>query len=512
MSTSDRSGVHGRAWQFALTFGTLATLVLLAWYWPTALSIEAIWRRSGNFTHGYVIVPIAAYMVWTLKTDIARLTPKPAWLALLIALAAVGLWAAGRLVDVQVAQQLALVLMVQAVWIAVLGWQLAWLLIVPLLYLFFAVPFGQGLEPVLQEYTAWFSVKALQLTGIPVLREGLFITIPSGAFEVAEACSGIRYLVASLALGVLYAFLNFHSWRYRLLFVTLAIIVPIIANGIRAYLIIILAHVSDHKLAVGIDHLVYGWLFFGLVMYLLFLFGNRLRLRENPPSAAGLPVNANTAVSLQAIVLSGLLSVIIVLSAKPVYAGIFAHENTTALKSLKLPAAVGRWQHFESPPTDWTSSYPGADLVELGSYQRAGGNIDYATYYFANQRQGAELGGANNHRYSTDRWRRLSSTLRVVDVGGQPLSFVEERIRSRYGRERLVWRIYWVSGQFSNTSVMVKLLEARARVTGKYQGSAALLFSVAAADVDIKHAQQVLTEFVAQSVTEFDTALKAVKP
>jgi exosortase/archaeosortase family protein len=147
----------------------------------------------------------------------------------------------------------------------------------PAFFLLLAVPFGEFLLPVLIEHTADFVVFALKLTGIPVYREGAFITIPSGNWSVVEACSGLRYIIASLTAGLLYAYHHVSESRTRVLFVVASIVVPIVANWLRAYMIVMIGHLSGMKYAIGIDHLIYGWLFFGFVMMLLFWIGSRWR-------------------------------------------------------------------------------------------------------------------------------------------------------------------------------------------------------------------------------------------
>src|SRR5438552_85220 len=112
---------------------------------------------------------------------------------------------------------------------------------------------GEALIPPLMEWTADFTVAALQLSGIPVFREGLFFTIPSGNWSVVEGCSGVRYLIASFTVGVLFAYLSYRRAWKRLLFAAMSIIVPIIANGMRAYLIVMIAHLSNNQLAHGVD-------------------------------------------------------------------------------------------------------------------------------------------------------------------------------------------------------------------------------------------------------------------
>ena len=149
------------------------------------------------------------------------------------------------LTDVLELQQMALVEMATAIVWEVLGTEIARALVFPLGYLFFAVPLGEGLVPYLMDFTADFTVKALQFSGVPVYREALYFSIPSGNFEVVKACSGIRYLIASVALGTLYAYISYRSVSRRLLFIALAVLVPIVANGVRAYGIVMLAHLRN---------------------------------------------------------------------------------------------------------------------------------------------------------------------------------------------------------------------------------------------------------------------------
>ena len=133
---------------------------------------------------------------------------------------------------------------------------------------------GDGLNPVLMDFTADTLEALIRMTGIPVYREGTFLSLPSGNWSVVEACSGLRYLIASVTLGLIYAYLTYQSLWRRGLFDLASILVPIAANSLRAYGIVMIGHTSDMTLAVGVDHLIYGWVFFGLVMLLLFWVGS----------------------------------------------------------------------------------------------------------------------------------------------------------------------------------------------------------------------------------------------
>jgi len=152
----------------------------------------AIWERSETFAHGFAIVPISAWLIWRRRHAVAALDLRPGFLALpLLALAGFG-WLLGQLAGAGVVQQYALVITIPLLVWAILGREVVRALFFPLFFLLLAVPFGEFLLPVLIEHTADFTVFALRLTGIPVYREGAFLTIPSGSWSVSilSSCSG----------------------------------------------------------------------------------------------------------------------------------------------------------------------------------------------------------------------------------------------------------------------------------------------------------------------------------
>ena len=243
-------------------------------YFATAASIVSIWNSSETFAHGYIILPISLWLIWQRRSTLMQMTPQPCWFAL-IGLAGCGFgWLLAELADVQVARQYMFVAMIPLTVVVVLGWRIAWSMAFPLFFLLLAVPFGDVFLAPLINFTADFTVAAVQFTGIPVLREGTTFTIPSGNWSVVEACSGLRYLISSFTLGCLYAYLTYKSSKRRLIFILFSIVTPIIANGLRAFMIVMIGHFSGMTLAVGFDHLIYGWVFFGLVMFLMFWVGS----------------------------------------------------------------------------------------------------------------------------------------------------------------------------------------------------------------------------------------------
>ena len=164
----------------------------------------------------------------------------------------------------------------------------------PLLFSFVCVPIGEFMVPSMMNWTADFAAAAVRLSGIPLYREGLQFVIPSGNWSVVEACSGVRYLIASFMVGTLFAYLNYERPAKRAVFMVASLLVPILANWVRAYMIVMIGHTSDMALATGVDHLIYGWLFFGLVMFIMFWIGSYWREDEAPaaPASAAPPAPA----------------------------------------------------------------------------------------------------------------------------------------------------------------------------------------------------------------------------
>jgi len=249
-------------------------LIFVCAYWPSWQSVVSIWYRSETFAHGFLVIPASLWLIWSRRDQFQPIVPTPNLLAWLAVSACGFIWLCANLANVLVVEQFALVgLLLSIIW-TTMGTGFVTASLFPLLFLFFMVPFGEDFVPYLMEFTATFVVEMLKLTRITVVREGLHFTLASGQWSVVEACSGIRYLIASMTLGMIYAYLNYTSYFKRTVFIVLSILMPIVANGFRAYMIVIIGHLSSMKLATGVDHVIYGWLFFGLVMLLLFYGGS----------------------------------------------------------------------------------------------------------------------------------------------------------------------------------------------------------------------------------------------
>ncbi len=274
-TTQPRTSAMGMAG--TATIIGLAALILL--FWHESQAAVQVWIASTAYGHCFFVVPIALFLAWE-RRAVAMATPvvPMPWLVMLAVPLAL-LWLAAERLGIMEGQQILAMGFVELMFLAVLGWRMFKALAVPMLYLGFLVPFGAFVTPALQQFTAWFITNGLDVLGVANFTDGNLIEIAEGNFFVAEACAGLRFLIASIAFGVLYACMIYRSLYKRAIFIAAALVIPVVANGFRGLGIVWLGHVMGSAEAVEVDHVLYGWIFFSIVILLLILVG--LPFRED---------------------------------------------------------------------------------------------------------------------------------------------------------------------------------------------------------------------------------------
>lgn len=271
-----------------------AALVRLGLAWAALAALTAAdWREMAHqwwdidtYNHVLLVPVIVAWLIWLRRDEIGKVQPSGslpglAWLA-----GGLSLWLIGREADLNIVAQTGAVTSMQGAVVTVIGLRASLVLLLPLLYSSFLVPFGDELIPFLQQLTADMTIALTHASGVPAVIDGLFIDTPAGKFVVAEECSGVKFLVAMTALAVLVAWTGFTSWQRRAMLIVGAAIVSILANAVRAWGTIYLAQYIGIERAGGFDHLVYGWIFFAVVIALVL--GCAWRWIERDPEEAGL--------------------------------------------------------------------------------------------------------------------------------------------------------------------------------------------------------------------------------
>jgi exosortase A len=474
------------AWRRALP-GFIALLVgVLLLYRDTALAMLEIWNRSETFAHAFVVPPISLWLIWRQRAVLAQLTPRPQAIFLLPMALAGLLWLVGDLAAVNAATQFAFTGMLVLTVPAALGWPVARAIAFPLGFLFFAVPFGEFLMPLLMEATADFTVMAVRASGIPVYREGMQFVIPSGNWSVVEACSGIRYLMASVMVGCLFAYLNYRSTKRRWIFVGVAIVLPLVANWLRAYMIVMLGHLSSNKIATGADHLIYGWVFFGIIMLGLFMIGARWAEPDAPPPRP--PRHPFTPVA-SAVGRSGAVWAAMALLIAAPLAASRALEAQGPAEPLRLQApdfAAQGWSMAEAAPAHYRPAFdhPAAELQ--AAYQPGDDAATVGLYigYYRQQDYQSKLVSSNNVlvRSSDRQWVQVDGGAASAVYGGHGqigLHMAELRGASPTaepdGQRLRVWQLYWVDGHLTGSDWQAKLYGVIGRLLGRGDDAAVLI-------------------------------------
>lgn len=466
-----------RPWRQALML--LAALV--GWigfcYWETIVAMVSIWGRSDTYAHAFVVPPITLWLIWRQRAQILAEQPRTSLLLAIPVALTTFFWLLGELTAVNALTQFALIATLVLAIMALLGTSVSKHIAFPLAFLFFSVPVGDFMLPKLMEWTAAFTVLAVRSSGIPVYQEGLQFVIPSGNWSVVEACSGIRYIIASVTIGTLFAYLNYVSLRRRLIFIAVSIIVPVIANWLRAYMIVMLGHISGNKLAAGFDHLIYGWVFFGIVIMIMFMIGARWSEYAPEPDVTITrteePATETTNAWLAA------LAVALLAAAGPL--GFIAINKADQATEPHLPhlTTPAEWRE-SSPFASWKPAYahPSAELQTVYIQQDKPVGL-YIAYYRNQDYQNKLVTSTNTLADSTDHnWsviaqghkssnlKNLPANLRTAELLGKNTS-PETRLT--------VWQWYWINGKLTTSDIEAKLYTALSRLRGQGDDSAVIM-------------------------------------
>jgi exosortase A len=483
-------------WRQALFALAAVEVAILLLYGGTVGSMVRTWANSETFAHGFVVLPIVLWLAWRNRGALATLQPRPAPWAL-AGMAIAGLvWLAARLAEVNVVAQFSMTALLDLAVIAVLGTNVARKLTFPLAFLFFAVPFGDVFLPVLMDWTANFTVAALRLSGIPVYKDGLVFVIPSGTWSVIEACSGVRYLIASLMVGTLYAYLTYRSNRRRWIFIAFSALVPIVANWVRAYLIVLIGHLSNNHLAVGIDHIIYGWIFFAFVILVMFWIGGRWR-EDGPDAPATVAVARGTGAAPSRIWMTAVAAIVVCGAFPLAQAQLDARDAAGEPRPASIAPAAG-WREAQGGLTPWQPVFEGASARYDGHFTRGGASVGLYIAYYRNQDPQHRLVSSTNvlARSEDHTWRQVDTgRLEGVAVGDATTPVKTANVLYARGGRLVTWRFYWIDGHLLASDTRAKLVTALARLRSGRDDAAEVIAYVPADDE--KAAASVLRVFLA---------------
>lgn len=473
------------------------TLVLLAlMYRETSATILSSWSKD-PLGHGYLVLPAALYWAWRQRHFVASAQTAPAfwWLPLLGIVAFA--WLVGNLSNAIVVQQICLVLMfIGLVW-GTLGTSGARSLFFAFGLLIFALPFADWVVPALQESTARLAVMLLQITGVPALLQGLVVAIPGSRWEVAEACSGINYLMSSLLLGYLYAGLVYRTWPHRIGFFLASGIVALFANGLRVYFTILAASFGAASVADGMRHYAVGWIVFAIIAWITIMTCGHWREDEPATDLAvqGIQEPRLASARLHRAPIAFLVAAVLILATAPLAARQLWVASDGAGPT--APASVEVADPWEGVARDLYPEVPrflGPSAEFLRTFQSAGHNVrlDVAHYRGPDARHG--MPARTVPATSSADTRIESSRRRRITLDGQSFD-VQESILLSSRSALVVWTWYAVDGVYASGWYRTKLMLAKSRLLGSAGGAAAFTLSTPHQEED--RGVAILEDFVA---------------
>jgi len=378
-----------------LVFGIFAAVVAL--YWPTLVALGGLWSDSARttYTHGYLVAGIALWMVWRARDAIAQPDTAPlgdilrAWLMALLLAVTVG-WQLAYRAGLQLGVE---ILLLPLLWLPV------WLLVgrnaaratwLPLGFLVFALPFWDALTPLLQFASVQASRFILRLVGIPAFFHGNSVEIPAGVFQIEGGCSGLHYLVVSLAVATLIGQMRDDRWPRRLGWLLLAAILALIVNWFRVASIIYIGHVTHmQNYLVRVSHYAYGWMLFALALLLLFLIERRTPLapaRHPAPGSAEFTFRVPRAAQAACVLVLALPTLVNLI--------VSARLDTAPTGSRRL-AGEG-WHRVDGIASEWQPVQNNADQQRRQQFMRGGIAVESYVAEYREQRLGKKLGGYAN--------------------------------------------------------------------------------------------------------------------
>jgi exosortase len=280
--------------------GLAAIGLAIVVYAPILYHMVLHWKIVPDYSHGFVIAPLAAFFAWERKRDLARATIDGSWWGLLPLCLGAAALSVGRLGVELMAMRTGFVLTLIGLVLLLYGKEVFRILLFPLFFLFLMVPLPQSLVNVvafpLQLLAATAAAEALHGLRIPALIEGNIIHLAHARLFVEEACSGLRSLMALLTLGVVFAYFFRKSNVERAILIASTIPIAILVNAFRVALTGILTHHYGEDAARGVIHDFQGVITFSLAFVVLLLEARAIGwLRRDGEPALPLATRARSA-------------------------------------------------------------------------------------------------------------------------------------------------------------------------------------------------------------------------
>jgi exosortase A len=464
----------GRSWRKAGVILGACLIVLAVVHRHTASSMLQTWSQD-PFRHGYFVVAVAVYLAWIRRGALKALYPQGTVTVLPLIGVLSMLWLLGNLTGTVAVQHSCVLAILLAVTWVVVGTAATRAMAFPLGLLLFALPIGDRLAPILQELTANCATGLLVLTGVPAALQGYALVIGETTWRVSEACGGVNYVIASVAMAYVYAGIVYRSWCHRAALVFAAAAVSLVGNCIRVYSTILLDYIGATRVAAGMGHELYGLLVFAIMISVLFITCGRwheARPASNLPRF-GTPAGASvSATSPRRIVMCAIAGMLLVASGPLAATVLSTDSGIDGWTQQTAPVESGPWKAVDDRLSMWSPRFATPHSEFLQTYQSGGDVVKLYVAFYGTIQPRVNMTSRSNVLYESP-WWPAAERRRTIVLGTGSLEVMETMLRFRQS-SLLVWNWYEIDGSVTGDRHMAKFLLAKAILFGSRRACRAI--------------------------------------
>jgi len=452
----------------------ISVFCFFALYHNSINNLVQSWMLDWN-SHGVLLFIVCVYIFYqTWKRHSNKLDFSFAVSGYIILLGLSVLWLFANLTFIEYVELVSLPIILATLFISLLGWTQSRVFWFPILLMLLSGPLLSIFVPVLQDITAIASGLALELSGISTLVDGVLILVPAGTFEVDTSCSGLNVVTVGTILSLLYAYINHFRLKEGTVLLMFGMLVSILSNIIRVYIIVIVGNATKMQHALVEDHGYLGWIVFSIVFGIFIFVVSRYwtsKVNYENNSAHDLLVNKSPDNNTpERNYLSGAILSILIISVGPLLL-LFSTMNTNKSYATEkfTSKSNGKWKTFESDNVVWQPVYMSGegDYKYSQTFINNEQDIVYLDLrYFSRQNVGNEAVNVSNRVYDRNAWTRVWVKLYSSNIEG--LAEVEETlIRGKNNQEMLVWRWYHTNGWNTGSPYKAKVYTLFGVLRGK---------------------------------------------
>lgn len=454
----------------AVQYIVVMNLILFVIYSETLMQLFDFWSTSYNYSHGIILFPIVMgiyfYEFYRQPSISVQYINR---YTIILVLACVSVWFLADLLNIQFVEFLAFLCLLISLNFLLTSASLKdsynlW----PLFLIIFTLPLLDSLLDILRTLETPVVVLFLNMSFIDAVQDGFLIYIPAGTFLVERACSGFNQFVVSIPLAALYIYSRKLKFSKMYKFFLLLLLLAMLFNIVRIYIIVVAGQVSHMKSSLLNDHEYLAWLIYGIGVFILFYFTDR-KVNNNPTQFAKVSkVDIHTLSVNKKTTAYGALVVVCLLLIGPLSSLVYSNVKNTALINIDKLVENLHWKKSEHQDS-FSPNYDKGDLVYQNKLENFfGKSVNLYINHFVNQEQGREAINGVSNLVDSKKGEILNQTRRLVVINNSTQMYVNELIIQLKNRKKYIaWQWYYTNGKHLTKSLDARLNNLLAMLKNK---------------------------------------------